>query len=453
MRRLYRLLVSRKLAVWLIGLTGGYSMLATLLPLGDARSPEVAQWAVRHPELEAVVGPLGLHQPFTTPVFVMLAALLTMSTAACSWERTTRARAYWRAARVGDAVAGITGGRPTFALSVEPDGNPRDEAVARLGSLGLRVQTDPRDPSLVLGSRSRWTVFGSPLFHWSLVVLFASAGLGQLTRSEGEIHVVDGAVLRDERASYALGLTTGPWFGDRFSGADIEVESVERALTVDGINRGDSPVVRVRRGDRVLARGAVYPNHPLSFGSVVIHRGDLGPALRVSFRFPNGMSLSDQPVSLPDTIGEGRGTGAVELTADVTGDVTAVSFEQASGSRVIVSVDAAGFRSAPLAVGAAATLPGDITVTIDELTVFARLTVVNDWSVPFIYIAFVAAAFGATAALLLPPRVVAVVCREGEPELSVWVLRKRIDPAFPPRVRRAFGVEPRSNTEENHDHA
>lgn len=452
MRRLYRLLVSRRLAVWLIGLTGGYSMLATLLPLGDARAPEVAQWAVRNPQLEAVVGPLGLHQPFTTPLFVMLAVLLTMSTAACSWERTVRARAYWRAGRVGDAVASITGGRPTFTLPLEPGGRPHGETVARLGSLGLRVETDPRDPGLVLGSRSRWAVFGSPLFHWSLVVLFASAGLGQLTRSEGEIHVVDGAVLRDERASYALGLTTGPWFGDRFSGVDIEVESIERALTVDGVNRGDSPVVRVRRDDRVLARGAVYPNHPLSFGNVVIHRGDLGPALRVTFRFPNGMSLSGQPVSLPDTTGQGRATGVVELTSEATEGMTVVGFEQAAGSRVIVSVDAAGYRSAPLAVGDAATLPGDITVAIDELTVFARLTVVNDWSVPFIYIAFVAAAFGATAALLLPPRVVVVVYREGDPELSVWVLRKRIDPAFPSRVRRAFGVEPQSITEETHDH-
>lgn len=102
---------------------------------------------------------------------------------------------------------------------------------------------------------------------------------------------------------------------------------------------------------------------------------------------------------------------------------------------------AANFESRPFGVGETVRIPGGIAIKVEEITTFARLTVVNDWSVSLIYVAFVLAVIGELFALLLPPRVVVATYRPDSQDLAVWVLRKRVDPAFPSRVARAFGQD------------
>ncbi|MGB4581883.1 MAG: hypothetical protein WBI91_08475, partial [Coriobacteriia bacterium] len=64
MRRLYRLLRSRKLAFWLIGAFVAYSAVATSVTEGD------------------------FERAYANPVFYAIATALALATAACAWERT-----------------------------------------------------------------------------------------------------------------------------------------------------------------------------------------------------------------------------------------------------------------------------------------------------------------------------------------------------------------------------
>lgn len=447
MRRLYDILRSRRLAVWLIVGTCAFAAAATLVPLGDPREPRIVSWTAANPDLAPIVGSLGLHQPFTTPVFVVVAVLLTLSTAACSWERTRSALAFWRATRP-KAWRGDDHGKPTFAVAAANASDSDANTRRALKTLGMSAVHDPGPNTAVVAASYRTAIFGSPVFHWALVALFVSAGLGQLTRAEGELIVVDGASVTDARESYPAALATGPMFGERFTAAEIAVEAIESDLVVEGVARGDSPRVRVTRDGAVLAQGPVYPNNPLHFGGVAIHRGDLGPALRITFDFPDGQRLADLPVPLPNTDHSGRAMGHAELADQGTGDRVFLTFTQATGGRVAVSTGESETQTAPIAAGEKVTLSDGLVVTVEKLTVFSRLVVVNDHTVPFIYISFVLACMAGVVALMIPPRAVVAVYREQYRDTAVWILRKRIDPAFPARVRRAFGVTDPPPTEE-----
>jgi hypothetical protein len=70
---------------------------------------------------------------------------------------------------------------------------------------------------------------------------------------------------------------------------------------------------------------------------------------------------------------------------------------------------------------------------------WASVAVVNDPSVPWLYVSMALALAGAAAALLWPHRAVRVTLNAApagsdEPSMHVEVLARRIDPAFAPRV-------------------
>lgn len=440
------MLRNRRLAIALIVATLVFAASATLLPLGDPRAPSVATWAAAHPELERIVGPLGLHQPFTTPVFIALACLLALTTAACSWERTQRALALWRAARPEAWIEREGAPHPTFVVPT-PDGLAGASRVSVAAFERLRM-TPIGDDARRVATRWRIACFGSPLFHWALVALFLAVGAGQLLRSEGDIAVVSGSSSVDERGSYAPGLSTGPLFGNRFTGWELEVREVAPDLNVGGVSRGDTPYVRILSKQAVLTEGYVYPNHPLRRGGVIVHRGGLGPAVFVSFQFPNGARVAKRPLALVNSFGNGGAWATLVVTEQESAKSTTLKLETAKGQRVVLSVPDQGFRSRALSKGEDVRLPDGTTVRLDDSTVFVRLTVVNDWSVPFIYAAFILAVIGELFALLMPPRVVVAAYRPAEGDLAVWVLRTKVDPAFPSRVERAFGHDRHADTKE-----
>jgi hypothetical protein len=90
-------------------------------------------------------------------------------------------------------------------------------------------------------------------------------------------------------------------------------------------------------------------------------------------------------------------------------------------------------------------IPGGLTLTVVQLTKYARLSVVNDWSVYYIYALFVFAVIGLALAVFAPlrgARVLLVTDDQGA-RLHVAVRHGRGDPHFPARVeaalRQAFG--------------
>lgn len=355
----------------------------------------------------------AVRQTLLGPAFYAIVALLVAATAACAWDRTRRALR-WR-----DALD---------AKPAKASDRPIEDAADVLASLGLHAEPGS---DVVLGVRQAGGLarLGSPVFHWALVALLAVIVAGQLTRHEGVVVLYPERPVTDEAAAYQGTQSGGALFDDRFSGARITLLEVTPRLDVAGVDRGQSPRVRVELPGEEPREQWIYPNHAYSAGSLKVHAVDSGPAVHLVVRAPG-----QQPVALDVPLARdssGAYVGGAEIER-ATGDI---SVGVTQGENRTVRVAASSGERATLREGGTLQV-ADVTVAIDGLSTWATVDVVNDWSVPWIYGCWVVALLGAAVALLYPFRAVLV---EGTGSgVSIKVTAARIDPTFSRRVDQAF---------------
>lgn len=439
MKRLIARLRSRRLAIrLLVGLTA-YAWLSTLVPL-ESVSPETARaWDAAHPALAGVVGALGLHRAYSSPLFVIAAVLLTLSTGACAWERSRRALRLWR--RYGRSTPGEAAGveaAPDFAVATSGRAQSTELAVAALRTAGLRAHG--RD-GIVSGTRNRAALLGSPLFHWALVGLFAFAGLGQLVRYEGNANLVMGRPKADAAASYDVSLSRRAGVSLPFTGASLTVEDIDLKYVADGVDRGPTPHVVVARDGAAVASGWVYPNHPLRAAGLIIHRVKAGPALVGTARIGStGQSETtvryfEAGQTTPDRFG---------IVDPSTGATVTLELKAVTGKRVAVTaLDSSGVvtTSAIAPAGQPVEVAKGVTFTVDRLTGYAQLKIVRDPTMVWVFAMFTLGVLGIALTVFVPPRRAVAVISEDGLRVSVRVARTPIDPDFATRVRDAFGAE------------
>ena len=390
----------------------------------------VEQWS-NHP-----MGNVSLHRAYSSPVFIAAALLVTLSTAACSWERTLWAL---RGMRSGTTVSEATARRikeqPSFVVGGKLTDRDQalDVAAGRLRAVGLRVR---RGPSLMQGTSGHLGYLGSPLFHWALVGLFMFAGLGQLTRYEGHTNILVGASNQDAAPSYSQNLNTGR-FARPYTGVTFTLEQLDLDFSAKGVARGASPLVAVSDHGSLVQRQWVYPNKPLRYGSLLVHNVLSGPAFVGTVKVEQTdeqqriVLYFDPANSVP---------GTFELPDPTTGEIIKTAIAPVVGQRVSVTAQT-GSRLATdvVATGEAATLAEGVTVRVDQLTEYSQLKVVNDWTVPWVYAMFVLICVGATISVFVSPRTVRVMMAEsadGSFRLHVVVSQSVSDPAFSGRIER-----------------
>lgn len=436
-----RLLRSPRLAFGLVLGVAAYSALGTIVPQVATRSVQFLQWRLTHGAAAELVSAIDLNHAYSAPFFLMLVALLAASTTVCAWDRSVRS---WRLHRSGgivsDALVARLKKRPLAVVATGEGTSPTQVADA-LRSIGLRARSGPR---LVEAAAGRVGLVGSPLFHWSLVALFLVIGLGQLTRSEGQMGVPVGGSRQDVTQSYGT-VQAGALFRGH-SGLTIAVPRVQKTLILGGVNRDAAPEVALFEGNRLLKRQLVYPNNPLRYGSLLIHRGPFGFALPLTLESSAGVSIARFDLLIDVATGSGAGTvptgvsmqGEPGRSVDIT--FTLVANRDSNGRQLItpsqsmqVALQASGV-SVPATVAAPGVipLPQGQRLVLGSVTNYARLSVVSDWSVYLIYALLGSAIIGLALALLMPFRsawVLLVETTEGV-DLHVISRHSRRDPTF-----------------------
>ncbi|MDP2232111.1 MAG: cytochrome c biogenesis protein ResB [Actinomycetota bacterium] len=454
-RRLHRTLRSPRLVAWLLLIVTGWLVLGTLVPQTSLDAAKVETWARAHPTLEQIASALGLHAAYTRPLFVMLMFLLAASTAICAWERTRYA------ARMSMAKGSITAAQLERLRISEPIDIPAEDhsdpqaslarAAASLRSLGLRGPVGPR---LLESSSGVWGLWGSPVFHWALVALIVLIPVGRLTRSEGLMGVVAGSSRVDSREAYGL-VDVGP-LHQRFTGLDIGVlPGIELNYDDNGIDRGPAPVVTLSRDGQLLAEQKVYPNRPLKYGSLTVHMSELGAGAAYSLVTSDSVILEDQ--ALIDVIegdsraytpfttayGDGSGASVVSVTVDIPDDPQTLVDDSEEPRRLVsvIATGPAGDTVNTLAgVGDTLDLGAGLGMRIDAVDYYARLSVVDDWSVDWIYALFAIAVVSVSVSVLVPHRVARVYLDQAvtPPVLRLDTRHSRSSPEFHQKVRDAL---------------
>lgn len=424
MRAAWRFLRSRRLAIWAIVAFTAYAAIATV-----------------------VSGTGDFAAPYGNPIFIVISALLALSTAACAWERTrTAVRTLTRKAPPEAALRHLRE-NPPISVSVPTASEPLAVAQAVLRRLGMRVRL--HDASLEARAGLAGS-FGSPLFHWALALLFVVIGLGQLTRSEGLMGVVEGSAKPDVAESYGT-LDAGPLKAE-LSGRTIAVPVVEQSYVANGIEQGVTPLVEIRSADgELLASGHAYPNHPIRYRSMLVHSNDYGLAVVASIE-QAGVVLSEEVLldynadrsavepngfSIADETGSPLLSLWFDLPAERNDDVRSVSVKVVRGS---ASPNGEAAEVHAVNEGGTLDLGDGMMLRVDRLTGYARLSVVDDWSVYYIYALFALAMIGLVLAVFAPPRAVRVLlaAESGGQELHVAVRHGRGDPHFSGRVECAL---------------
>lgn len=444
-RAVDEILGSARLAIGLLVFVGIWSAIATAVPQGEPTASLVTEWAARNGALESVIGPLGLHQAFAAPVFLAAAVLLGISTAVCSVRRTRSAMARTRVAREA-ATADAAALRSNHDFVLDARGLAADQlletAAQALEQLGFRI----RRSAQTLNSNSPWwSLWGSAVFHWSLVALMATIGVGALVRAEGSIAIAVGDTKPDQPGSY-VSVTSGPWHDWSKTDRAFRVDAFDPAYVADGMDRGAVPTVSVLDASgAAIVTQAVYPNSKLHLGSLSVHAPTCGLAITLAIIDEAGVELTRlvqlvdfsqeapggtvpvQPLMLTD----GGGQVLLRLYATVPLDQTdAATYGEWIPKNPTAQVhlaDGAGVVLADGIVGLGRDLPitnGGLIRLVD-VGWYSRLVAVDDPTIPFVYGTMVLALLGLTMSLAGPQRVLVAAAEDSEAGSQLY-LRLRL---------------------------
>lgn len=423
MSKAWQLLRSRKLAVWTIAIFSAYAAASTVFSADRTT-------------------------PYRSPLFLAIAALLTVSTGVCAWDRTRSALSSARMRPASEAALARVRETPSIVIAVGARGNVLESAGHALKALGMRVL---RTGDSIEARGGMMGALGSSLFHWSLALLFVVIALGQLTRAEGVMGVVAGSSKPDTAGSYGV-LEAGPLAGP-LTGRVIAVPSIEANFTANGVEQGVTPFVEIRSADgsTILASGRAYPNHPVRYRSMLVHLDDDGLAAVVEVTSAEGSSRQEVLLDYnEDRTAVEPAVFVIEGPAsEALATVRLAPAEPGPAGTPRVRVQAAPGESPPGAAmavdevideGAEVGLPAGLGLRVVQLTKYARLSVVNDWSVYWIYSLFVFGVVGLTLAIFVPLRRTRVVLvgDDGHARLHVAVHHSRGDPYFAARVEAAL---------------
>lgn len=437
-------------------------MLATAIPQGDPTQHNVEEWAAANAAVEPIVGALGLHGAFGAPVFIVVTVMLGISTMVCSWGRTklalSRARQLDQARDAGTVQIAESSDFDVLLPEALSDDDVFDCTQETLADLGIRAT---RDDGTLRAVSPAWSVWGSAVFHWSLVVLVLAVFAGILLRAEGSMAVPVGDAKPDQEASY-LSVKTGPWHNWARVARSIRVDDFDPAVTRGDLEIGAVPTVSVvDEQGRAVVTQQVYPNKKLHAGSLSLYAPECGLSVTLAFIGSNGEERT-------------RVKQLVEFSQEASGGTVPVEplMARDNSGRVLMRLSATipldpdtvrgGYGEwipkeprayVSLVDGSGATLyegevtkdrPGPIAgggeVRLVDIGWFSFLTLVDDPSIPFIYASMIAAMLGLTLSVATRQQlfIATIVDRPEGRSLAVRMRLWRNVPATRDEVREAL---------------
>ena len=433
-------------------IVAAYSVLGTIFPQESLDPVKSAAWQSAHPWATAVARPLGMFSAFSSPIFLLLIALLAVSTAACAWSRTRVARRAAGPLPVTDHLRDRIAKKPTviagpLRASAGTAASHLQAAAAAFEEAGFRVSVDGDAAS---ATRTLWGAWASPVFHWLLVALFVVIASGQLTRSEGRLRIPVGGSVVDAAENYQGGVDKGALYPGH-SGLELRARDLQLATVVDDLDRGASAVIGLYRDGTRVVEHRVYPNAPLRYGSLLIHPGKWGyaPLLAVEDAAGNKAASDYSYIDQSAVTSDGIGPGAMSLAGgEVQGWEVGLTIPIASRDAKGVTVLAKSLRvtvskpdgtvTAPvlIAEGERTEIAPGIWLRFVRRGMFVAVGVADDWSVPWIYALFIGASLALVFAVFFPPRRVWLMSVEESGSIFIHAITReqRGAPGFPDQV-------------------
>lgn len=444
-RRIVRFLTSAVLVSTTLGFIGLWSIIATVVPQGDPTMGRAFAWAAANPALAPLVDAVGLHDAFHAPAFLVAVAVLAVSTILCSWQRTNVALKRSRALRAAASIDSLPTAARHDVLIECRDGTCGTAALDAAGGalLTLGVTTRRSGDALVSAS-SPLAPWGSPVFHWALVGFMLFVLIGSFVRSDGLIGLAVGQVKPNAPQSYGR-LSTGAWYSFEGESRSFRLDDFEPRFSADGIDHGPVPTVSVLDAEgNVLKTQLVYPNKMLHLGSLMISAPAYGLSVSLSLTDEAGTEVGSA-VQLLD-FDQSAPEGTIPLEPLVVTDATGATIALVHTTVPLIPEDGKFVewlpKDAPVRIMATAPddttlvdelleqgetveLPGALQLRVVDVGWYSRLSILDDWTIPFIYGWMILAALALSVTVFTRQRYVVVAAEEG-PDGTVLAVRMRL---------------------------
>ncbi|HSK25072.1 MAG TPA: cytochrome c biogenesis protein ResB, partial [Egicoccus sp.] len=305
----WRWLVRMRTALYLLGLVGLETLLATVVPQEPNVGATVDAWRTGEEGPGTLVAGLidlvGGFDVYGSPAFLALLLLLFLSLTACLIPRI---RAWVRLVRHSRPPLTRNAGRQAVVARLTTTHDVAEvHAVAAelLRGRRWRVRTEAdqataQPPAQVAAEKGLWSrEGGSLLFHVSFYVLLAAIVFGQLLSFEGQRAVVEGERFADTPVSYWT-YRPGRWWNETsHSGWVLDLEQFHVDWVRDPLAPGaGQPTlfrsdVEVTRADGTTETTVVEGNRPLVIDGMKIHQLDWGYAPLVQVEVDGELVFED----------------------------------------------------------------------------------------------------------------------------------------------------------------
>jgi cytochrome c biogenesis protein len=250
------------------------------------------------PALADVFDALGLFSVFSTPWFLLLMTVLTISIVCCTLDRTPR---LWRTAhdvRVVQAEAFYDPERGQRALIEAPAGaadpgaaavTAQVQAAFRRRHLRRQRVEEADGVTYVYGDRNQYQKLATLLTHAGLVLFLAGGALTVAAGFETVVFVGEGQTAPVQPIGTPGNLL-------------VKVHDFASPRRDDGSFADFSTDLSVYRDGAEVARRVIRVNDPLTVDGFVFHQNTFGPSADLLIRDASGELVWDGPLLLDDEI-------------------------------------------------------------------------------------------------------------------------------------------------------
>ncbi|RLP08836.1 cytochrome c biogenesis protein ResB [Propionibacterium australiense] len=297
---IYRFLHSKKVGLALILAMGVLSLLGILIEQADSTvrsDPDMyAAWLEqarsRYGGWTSVLDAIGFFHMFSSPLYIAVLALLTLSIIACTVHRIP---VLWKnAAHPKTRVTtGFYSRARTRAQAVSPlgTGEAHEQVRTMLSKAHFRVLSDPERSDQIYADRFRFAPFGTVFAHTAFIIILIGFTLTGAAGFQDE----DVTVPLESRV--AVGHDTG---------LEVELISFEDSYYADGSPKDYVSDLAVYRDGQQVARQMVRVNHPLTVDEVAFNQSYFGVAADVTIADADGSEITTQVVPLQWSTDDGQ---------------------------------------------------------------------------------------------------------------------------------------------------
>ncbi len=331
---------SRILAIVLIFFIILFSIMGTHIPQKSQLKPEVYNvWKTNHPTQAAIFEEIGFTNLFSSFIFLSLTLLLFINTLFC-----TRSMFSGALRRFGnnpqfqgkDYISRLDSS--DTLVSEKEHGNILSLIRSSLKSQGYKVS---QKDNHIFAQKNRFGVFGTPLFHVSILFIMLSVVYSSTGRMEGDMRLIEGQALAEDHGSYMF-INEGPFFFEKHQKFDIDLEKFYPDFKDEtGTSRGAGAMLSINEKGEKVKTDIVYSNHLMTYKGYTFLGNVYGLAPLLILRNSDGTVYSGSFITASDLDNSGRyvasfdmgdtgleGGLMVYMTTNLTGKIMESEVEQ-----------------------------------------------------------------------------------------------------------------------------